>query len=215
MGYLTQSLAGKEMERKPSSSSTKIERKIIEKNRRNYMKNLYNNLNSLLPNRSCKEALPLPDQIDEAINYIKSLEGKLQECNVKKENLMGRKRSYACTNSPATLAASSKPPKIEIHEMGSTLEVVLTTSVDNQFIFYEVIRILQEDGAEVVNANCSTVGNTIFQVIHAEMGDRMFSFGAAKITERLNQFVLGSTSEVELQSPELWNFAIDPECWDF
>lgn len=116
-----------------------------------------------------QELLPLPDQIDEAINYIKSLQGKLQDCKMKKESLMGRKRSHACINSPATLAASSKAPEIRIHEMGSTLEVVLTTGVDNQFIFYEVIRILQEDGAEVVNANCSTVGNMIFQVIHAEV----------------------------------------------
>lgn len=117
-----------------------------------------------------QEALSQPDQIDEAINYIKSLQEKLQECKLKKENLMGRKRSYACTNSTAAnSAATSKPPKIEIHEIGSTLEVVLITSVDSQFLFYEVIRILEEDGAEVVNANCTTAENNIFQVIRAEV----------------------------------------------
>lgn len=43
----------KEMERSPCSSA-KIERKIIEKNRRNHMKNLYSRLNSLLPRHTSK-----------------------------------------------------------------------------------------------------------------------------------------------------------------
>ncbi|KAF5732561.1 Basic helix-loop-helix DNA-binding superfamily protein putative isoform 3 [Tripterygium wilfordii] len=49
-----------------SSSSTKIERKVIEKNRRLHMKTLFSDLNSLLPSTATsKEALSLPDQIGE------------------------------------------------------------------------------------------------------------------------------------------------------
>uniref|UniRef100_A0A803QJG2 BHLH domain-containing protein n=1 Tax=Cannabis sativa TaxID=3483 RepID=A0A803QJG2_CANSA len=51
-----------------SSSVTKIERKIVEKNRRNHMKVLFSKLNSLLPPQNSREALTLPDQVDEAIN---------------------------------------------------------------------------------------------------------------------------------------------------
>lgn len=37
-----------------SSSTTKVERRVIEKNRRNHMKILYAHLNSLLPNQNSK-----------------------------------------------------------------------------------------------------------------------------------------------------------------
>ncbi|KAL9457779.1 hypothetical protein AB3S75_006765 [Citrus x aurantiifolia] len=222
MGYLGQSLEAKgSMKRKQCSSSspTKIERKTIEKNRRDQMKNLYSTLKSLLPNQPSKEALSLPDQVDEAINYIKMLETKLKECKKKKESLQGRERSHACISdgTEARLMTSSSPkaPEIEIHEMGSNLEVILTSGVDDQFIFYEVIRILHQDGAEILNANFSVVGNTIFHVIHAEIRDSMFGFGAAKISERLKGFVSGCASEGEMQLPELWDFEINPELWEF
>ena len=40
-------------------------------------------------------------------------------------------------------------------------------------------------------------------------------FGAAKVTERLERFINGSKSEIELDS-ELWDFAICPESnWEF
>ncbi|KAK3184127.1 hypothetical protein Dsin_031413 [Dipteronia sinensis] len=207
-----------------SSSSTKVERKVIEKNRRNQMKNLYSMLSSLLPNQTSQEALPLPDQIDEAVNYIKTLEKKLQESKEKKQNLMGssRKRPLRSYSAPTDMASSSSiPPQIEIHETGSTLELILTSGLDNQFIFYEVIRILHEESAEVVSANFSVVGNKILHVVHAEIGDAIFStFGATKISERLNQFVNGSTSEGELdlelqQFPQFWDFEIHPESWQF
>lgn len=63
MGCLIPNLGGKEMESKPGSSSTKIERKIIEKNRRNYMKNLYNNLNSLLPHSKVSLTLSFDSEL--------------------------------------------------------------------------------------------------------------------------------------------------------
>ncbi|XVE66180.1 hypothetical protein DITRI_Ditri08aG0059600 [Diplodiscus trichospermus] len=157
----------KEMER--SRSSPKVERKIIEKNRRNHMKNLQSRLNSLLPHHNSKEALSQPDQIDEAVNYIKSLETRLKESREKKESLMGRKRSYRCTKSAAEMRASLKTPEISINEKGSAIEVALMTGQDSQFMFYEIIRIVHEEGAEVLNANFSVVGSIIFHVVHAQV----------------------------------------------
>ena len=54
MEYLVHDLGvNKGMERS-GCSSAKVERKIIEKNRRNRMKNLYSSLNSLLPHHNSK-----------------------------------------------------------------------------------------------------------------------------------------------------------------
>ncbi|KAB2612528.1 transcription factor bHLH36-like [Pyrus ussuriensis x Pyrus communis] len=204
------------------SSSAKIERRVVEKNRRNLMKLLYSNLFSLLPNQNPKEPLTLPEQIDEAINYIKSKESKLQKSREKKESLVGtRKRSHATSfinaesmepkNLSIESVRSTKAPQIQIHETGSTVEVVLTTGLDNhQFIFYEIIRILDEEQADVVHAGFSTLGDTVFHVVRAEMHKSVLDFGAARITEKLNRFVNGSTRDQELQQDCFWDFELEP-----
>ncbi|KAL2328206.1 hypothetical protein Fmac_021633 [Flemingia macrophylla] len=201
-------------------SSTKVERRIVEKNRRNQMKILYNKLNSLLPSYNPKEALPLPDQVDEAINYIKSLEAKVKVAQEKKERLQGtRKRSRGCfSNSSANnLAATTLPksPQLEIHEVGSSLEVVLTCGLDYQFMFHDIIRMLHEENIEVRSANSSITGDSVLYVVHAEFPQSFLQFGATKVSERLKRFVNGSCSDVETQ-PELWDFEIGTDdMWCF
>ncbi|XP_058776877.1 transcription factor bHLH162-like [Vicia villosa] len=196
------------------SPSTKVERKIVEKNRRNKMKSLYSKLNSLLPNYNPKEHLPLPDQIDNAINYIKSLKTNLKLAKEKKQSLIRNKRSLSgCSNSSGA-KVSIKSPKIEIHENGSSLQVMVTCGVDEQFIFYEIIRILHEDHVEVISANSSLAGDSVIHVVHAENPQSLFQFGASKVGERLKRFVNGSMGEAQLIVPQLWDFEIGTETWD-
>ncbi|MBA0630870.1 hypothetical protein Godav_002923 [Gossypium davidsonii] len=192
-------------------SSAKVERKIIEKNRRNHMKNLYASLNSLLPHRNSKEPLSLPDQIDEAVNYITKLKTRMNESREKKESLMSRKRSYTCADTiTSETTASLKSPEIKMNENGSAMEVVLTTGKDSQFMFYEMIYIIHQHGAQVLNASFSILGNTVFHIVHAEIGAFV---GAQIIKDKLKRLVKGSSCEEELQQ-ELWNYQIHPETWD-
>ncbi|XP_011021492.1 PREDICTED: transcription factor bHLH118-like [Populus euphratica] len=170
-------------------SSTKTERKVNEKNRRYQMKTLYSKLNSLLPDKKSTEKQPLPDQIDEAISYIKSLEIKLEETKEKKESLT---------------FATPKSPKLKIQETGSALEIVFTCGLDNQFLFYEIISILHEEGVEVVSANSQALGDSFFHVVHAQMKESAVGLGAARVTGRVNRLINGSTCELELDS-EQWD----------
>ncbi|KAF9670755.1 hypothetical protein SADUNF_Sadunf13G0101700 [Salix dunnii] len=213
MGAMFENLGGTTMESsstRSNISSTKTERKLIEKNRRTQMKTLYSKLNSLLPDQNIKEPLPLPDQIDEAISYIKSLEERLKRAKERKEGLTSsRKRSFACTHDP-TPTATPKSPQLKIQELGPALEIVLTSPPDNHFLFCEIIRILNEEGVEVVSANVQVLEDSIFQVLHAQMKESDNGFGAAKVTERLNMLINGSKSELELDS-QLWDFEILPE----
>ncbi|TQD75015.1 hypothetical protein C1H46_039455 [Malus baccata] len=184
------------------SSSTKVERRVVEKNRRNRMKLLYSNLYYLLPKQTFKAPLSQTNQIDEAINYIKSQESKLQKLKEKKESLMRtRKRSYATACVNVEGSRSAKARQIKIHEIDSTLEVVLISGLENhQFMFYEIIRLLDEEHSNVVHANLfSTLGDSTFHIVRAEIGKSMSEFGAARITEKLNRFVNGSTSDQESQ----------------
>ena len=114
-----------------------------------------------------QEVVPLPDQIDEVINYIRSLQTKLKKSKEKKETLSGtRKRSHTCINESIP---SLNSPKIEIHEMGHALNVTLVTEHDDKFIFHDIIRLIHEQGAEVLSANFSVVGNSIFHTVHAKV----------------------------------------------
>lgn len=122
-----------------------------------------------------QEPQSLPEQIDEAINYIKSLEAKVQKSKQKRDSLnFDRKRSYEyCSSSSSFETARSAPgaksPQIQIHESGSTLEVVLSTGLHNQFIFYDIIRILDQEQADVVHASFSASGDTMLHLVRAEV----------------------------------------------
>ncbi|XP_011043394.1 PREDICTED: uncharacterized protein LOC105138874 [Populus euphratica] len=176
------------MENNPSSSRT--DRKTIERNRRNQMKALYSQLNSLVPHQSSREPVPsLPDQLDDAASYIKRLQTNLERMKEKKENLMGTERTNYASMSSCNGTTGLRSPQIEVRETGSTLEVVLITGLDSQFMFNETIRVLHEEGAEIINANFSVVEDTVFHTIHSKVGDSAPSTGAARISQRLNKFV--------------------------
>jgi len=111
-------------------------------------------------------ALPLPDQVDDAINYIKGLETNLKLAKERKESLMGNKRSRGgCSSSSGNI----KLPKIEIHEMGPTLQVIVTCGVDDHFIFCEIMRILHEENVEVISTNYSLAGHSLLHTVHAQV----------------------------------------------
>lgn len=191
------------MEQNPSSSS-KADRKTVEKNRRNQMKTLFSQLISLVPHHPkvrCfllpksflvtssffggqtnilgntlnyllnfalyvifQELLSLPDQIGEATNYIKNMEIKLEKLKERRDSATG-----ARTLSNDTMVGSFRVPQVDVQEMGSALQVVLITGPESQFMFTETIRLLHEEGVEVVNASFSVVDNAIYHTVHSEV----------------------------------------------
>ncbi|KAL5575399.1 hypothetical protein UlMin_018429 [Ulmus minor] len=176
------------MEENPSSSRT--DRKTIERNRRNQMKFLYSKLNSLVPHQNSKEVASLPDQLGEAASYIKKLQISLEKMKEKKDSLMGIERSNNNVGGFSRGAmVSLKSPQIEIQEMGSALEVILITGLDCQFMFNETIRVLHEEGADIVNASFSVVEDTVFHTIHSKIGESGSGTKVARISERLKNFV--------------------------
>ncbi|KAH7545997.1 hypothetical protein FEM48_Zijuj01G0154200 [Ziziphus jujuba var. spinosa] len=185
------------MDHNPSSSRT--DRKTIERNRRNQMKVLYSKLNSLVPHQNSREVTSLTDQLDEAANYIKKLQTSLERMKEKKDSLMGIERSsnnaggmMISSNSTSCggMAAGVKSPQIEIHIIGSALEIVLITGLDFQFMFNETIRVLHEEGADIINASFSVVEDSVFHTIHSKIEESTLGPGAAaRISERLNKFI--------------------------
>ncbi|KAK1368680.1 Transcription factor bHLH36 like [Heracleum sosnowskyi] len=181
------------MEQNPTSFGA-ADRKTIEKNRRNYMKDLYSELHSLIPHdNSSKGVKSLTDQLDEAAKYIKKLRIKLEKLKHKRETLEGVNLP---NNIPrveeAILESACVSPQVDIHVSGSSIEIHLISGLNvSSFMFIEIVRMLQEESFEIQNANCAVSNNTCFQTIHSQVGDCVSSCGSGTISERIKKFVNG------------------------
>ncbi|XP_058095420.1 transcription factor bHLH162-like [Magnolia sinica] len=166
--------------------SSRVDRKTVEKNRRIHMKTLYSKLSSLIPkdpNSTPKEVTLLPDQLQNAANYIRILQENIEKMKEKKDSLTGIDEINQSMNEGMTMDLQS--PYIEIQDLGSALMVVLISGLDNHNMFYQSIRILEEEGAEVVNASFSVVGDKVFHTIHSMVPDPKVGFEATNISKRL------------------------------
>ncbi|CAH8341448.1 unnamed protein product [Eruca vesicaria subsp. sativa] len=159
------------------------------------MEALYSELNSLLPQTS-REPLPLPDQLDEAENYIKELQVNVEKKRERKRKLVATaaldKLNSTGSSSMSSSVDVSVPkwlPRIEIQETGSILHISLVTNLEHKFIFHEIIRILTEElGAEITHAGYSIVDDAVFHTLDCKVED--CDFGAiSRISESLKKLV--------------------------
>ncbi|KAM3382736.1 transcription factor like isoform X1 [Capsicum galapagoense] len=187
-----------------SNSAARLEKKYVEKNRRNKMKTLFNQLYSLLPPHpfQLQEAMSLPDQINAAIKYIKSSEIKLEKSKMQLEKLRSKKRpTLLCMeNHDSNTSTSKLSPQIEIQEMNPTMDLILITGLDNIAMFYNIIRLLHEEGFEVINANFSLHGNSMMQILHETKiigKSTLMESRATRVYTRLKELLYVSSSSTD------------------
>ncbi|XP_062119560.1 transcription factor bHLH162-like [Humulus lupulus] len=201
------------MDLNPISSRTTTDMKTIERNRRNQMKVLYSKLNSLVPQQTTRKVTSLPDQLDEAATYIKKLQISIERMKEKRNRLMGYNNnnnnlnggggsnimsinsSNSLIGEPINGDMSSKSPHIEVHEMGLAVEIVLISGLDFQFMFNETIRILYEEGVDILNASFFVSEDTVFHTIHSQKGEFDSGVGASRISERLKKLIDEASNE--------------------
>ncbi|KAF5190164.1 Transcription factor bhlh [Thalictrum thalictroides] len=173
--------------------SSKVDRKTAEKNRRSHMKCLCFKLASIIPkpHNSHKDTLSQQDRLDHAAAYIKGLQERVEELKRKKQFRLGtnnpNKNFHAHTTNP--IWGCIRLPVLELRDMESTLEVVLITSLDKNFMFYQVISILEEEGANVLNANSSTVGDKVFHTIHSQVKSCRVGVETSRLSQRLKELI--------------------------
>ncbi|MCD9644487.1 hypothetical protein HAX54_032709 [Datura stramonium] len=138
--------------------------------------------------------MALPDQIDAAITYIKSMEIKLEKSKMQLEKLRSEKR-------PNLLCMENHDPnprtKIEVREMSPTMDIILMTGLNNLAIFYNIIRLLHEEGFQVVNANFSLQGYSMMQILHETKiigNSRIMESSATRVYSRVKELLYGSSS---------------------
>ena len=131
--------------------------------------------------------------LDEAAAYIKKLKERVDELQQKRSSAQlmaagtsGGGGGSVASTSTATAAASggarseedaaeeaAEAPVVEVvhHHDGSSLDVVLISSVERPFKLHEVVTVLEEEGAEIINANLSVASRKIFHTIHCRVRD--------------------------------------------
>ncbi|KAJ4724494.1 Transcription factor like [Melia azedarach] len=135
-----------------TSSASRAQRNMKEKNRRMEMRDLLLMLASLVPPQPSK--LSVSELVDRAISYIMQLQKKIEKLKRRRALLRG---------DHATSSSSSRMlPIMNLTTMDSTLEVNLICGLTNRnFMWYEIISVLEDEGAEVIDATQLNTGDRI------------------------------------------------------
>ncbi|KAL0421812.1 UNVERIFIED_CONTAM: Transcription factor [Sesamum latifolium] len=133
------------------------------------------------------EELSQRDQVEEATAYIKLLTQRVEEMKRRKsEALM---RSTASASSGGSMGGS-KLPVLKVRELaGSNLEVVLISGLCKTFMLHQIISILQQEGAEVVDVNISNIGAQIFHTILAQVKVPRIGVNTSRIRMRIQELI--------------------------
>ncbi|KAK1427631.1 hypothetical protein QVD17_16322 [Tagetes erecta] len=180
--------------------SKKIDRKIIEKNRRTEMKKLCFKLNSLVPSLISQpfKLITQESQFDQSIAYIEHLrdnievlKGKRDEAlkivnDANKNNVQGDIKDDQSSVSCNDTCLSST---VEIQEVDGGLKVLLITSLEEKILFSKVISIVNDGGAEVVNAGYTTLGDKVIYTLHAMARVTRIGIEVTSIHQKLQELI--------------------------
>ncbi|XP_020201042.2 transcription factor bHLH162-like [Aegilops tauschii subsp. strangulata] len=183
-------------------------KKELEKERRQRMKALCEKLASLIP----KEHFPHTDtmtqlgSLDVAASYIKKLKERVDEQQHKKTSIQAIATLLGVSgiSTPSITATTSGgagsqggekleawPLMVEVRQPGdASMEVRLICSAERPIKLHEVITILEEEGAVIINANHFVAAHRIFYTIHSRAFSTRIGIDVSRVSERLGALVL-------------------------
>ncbi|KAJ8771850.1 hypothetical protein K2173_027027 [Erythroxylum novogranatense] len=174
--------------------SSKLDRKTVERNRRIHMKGLCFKLASLIPpshfKTTNKDMLSQQDQLDHAASYIKQQRERINQLKrIKEQAMISSPTGTESGTMDGVMVGLRVLPVVELKDLGSSIEVVLISGLNKNFMLYEAISILQEEGAEVVSASFSSVGDKVFHTLHAKVKISRVGVETTRVCERLRELV--------------------------
>ncbi|KAI8023091.1 Transcription factor bHLH168 [Camellia lanceoleosa] len=126
--------------------------------------------------------------LDQATNYIVLLRKNVEELKQRKELMIKGSDENSRTTTKDDGRNSSVLPVFTFRDMVSILEVNLITGLNtnnNNFMLGIVFSVLKEEGAEVVKASYSTVGDKIFCTIHSKPFYSRIGIETSRLHERM------------------------------
>uniref|UniRef100_A0ACD5TS63 Uncharacterized protein n=1 Tax=Avena sativa TaxID=4498 RepID=A0ACD5TS63_AVESA len=190
-----------------TTTAATVERKEVERERRQHMKQLCAKLSSLIPkeNYSSTDTMTQFGSLDEAVKYIQKLKESVNELRQRRNLLQamaplrGNGGVSMSTNTTTNGDARSSDLEggkgvsalvVEVRQHDdSSMDVVLICNANRPVKLHEVITILEEEGAEIVNANHSVAGLKIFHSIHSRAFSSRIGIDVSRVSERLRALV--------------------------
>ena len=139
------------------------------------------------------------DQLDSAAAYIKQLKERIEALKQRKAGGPGPAAGCAAAAAAAQASGVSsgggggggvRMPVIEVRYQDGTLDVVLISDAGRPFKLHQVITVLEQEGAEVVSASFSVIGDKIFYTIHSQALSPRIGLDAARVSQRLHDLLL-------------------------
>ncbi|KAK2641019.1 hypothetical protein Ddye_022782 [Dipteronia dyeriana] len=170
-----------------STRSSRAERNAKEKNRRIHMKNLLGRLASLLPHPQPSK-LSAGEIVDEATSHIQQLQRNGEHLKRKKAVLKGEDQKISFDDHDNKTKLSITNPTTLDH---SLLEVNLVSPASNtNFMLYEIISVLNEQGAEVISAAHNNIGDKTIYIIIAKAISCRIGVETSILEEKIKELTL-------------------------
>ncbi|VAH70563.1 unnamed protein product [Triticum turgidum subsp. durum] len=201
-------VSGGKRTRATGDTAAPMEKKRSERQRRQRMKALCDKLASLIPKQHFPhaDALSQLGSLDVAASYIKKLKEWVDDLQHKKVSaqamatLLGVSGISTPTITATTSSGAGSPEggkKLEVSPRvvdvrqydDESMEVRLICSTERPIKIHEVITILEEEGAVIINANHSVAADRIFYTIHSRAFSTRIGIDVSRISERLGALV--------------------------
>ncbi|CAL1405092.1 unnamed protein product [Linum trigynum] len=181
----------------------KVMHREIERQRRQEMSTLYASLRFLLPLKFIKGRRSMSDHMNEAVNYIKHLQRRIQDLDAQKNQLVilrrkKKKNTTTLTNnigssSTTTASVTARPsgghPTVEVRRCLGGLEIVLAEEEGGGggcgLRLSRVMRLLVEEGVSVVNCVSTVVNRKSFHTLLVEVDQEQTSFDTRALQQKL------------------------------
>ncbi|EMS50763.1 hypothetical protein TRIUR3_01158 [Triticum urartu] len=127
------------------------------------------------------------DQLDSATAYIKQLKGRIDHLKRRKQAVFSG-GTAGCSSSVSAgdyKAQTAALPVIEVRHQDGTLDVALASEAGRPFRLHQVIAVLEQEGAEVLSASFSVVGDKIFYTLHSQALCPRIGLEAGRAAHRL------------------------------
>ncbi|KAK8582860.1 hypothetical protein V6N13_069628 [Hibiscus sabdariffa] len=160
------------------TAPSRTNRNLIERERRSQMRSLLLTLFSFLPPHPRR--MSMPDLVENATIYIKQLQERVEELSRRKAQLIRELNGQPRTVMPLVL-------KITDSESESTVQVDLIagTGTGTTIALCDIVTILEEEGAEIVNVTYHNDGNRIILSVHSQAAYSRIGIEISRVRERL------------------------------
>ncbi|KAI5400624.1 transcription factor bHLH36 [Lathyrus oleraceus] len=170
----------------------KIIRREVEKQRRMQMSILCSSLRSSLPFHLIKEKSSVSDNIGEAANYVQNLKEKVTELGKKRDKLKEIISSSMIETGNIELSAdpSNLVKCVNINLIPDGVEIVICTGTEDRSSHLSgLMKIILQEGCDVVHCVTNQVNGNIFHTIRCEVED-MAHLDLTRLQTKLDHAIL-------------------------